>query len=120
MQSFIIYKHPKKINTSDGIVFVQDEFSFMAFIFSILFTFYNKLWLLSFISIVILSGIYIMYNTLNLINLPIYLSVNLLYSLYIASSYPDWYQAKLKKMGYKIHDVIFAENLISAKLKFKR
>ncbi|AAZ68827.1 Erum7620/ECH_0207 family putative T1SS effector [Ehrlichia canis] len=119
MQSFFIYKHPKKMNTLDSTVFVKDSFSFMTFIFSIFFTLYKKLWLLSFISISVFSVTYVMYSTLNLINLPIYLLINLLYSFYMASSYTDWYQAKLKKIGYKIHDVIFAENLISAKLKFK-
>ncbi|WP_081712327.1 Erum7620/ECH_0207 family putative T1SS effector [Ehrlichia muris] len=120
MQPFIIYKHQKKINTLDSIVFVQDRFSFMAFIFSVFFTLYNKLWLLSFISVSVFTGTYLMYHILNFISFPTYLSINMLYMFYMALSYPDWYQAKLKNMGYRIHDIIFAESLLSAKLKFKR
>ena len=120
MRPFIIYKHPKKINSLDNIVFVQDKFSFMTFIFTFLFTLYNKLWTLSFISIAIFCATYAMHFKLGFINFPIYLLVNLLYAFYMALSYADWYQAKLKKAGYKMHDVIFAKNLICAKSKFKK
>nr|WP_257639412.1 hypothetical protein [Ehrlichia ruminantium] len=37
----------------------------------------------------------------------------------MATSYSSWYCTKLKRMGYKIYNVIFAENLIAAKLKLQ-
>ncbi|MGN7618729.1 MAG: Erum7620/ECH_0207 family putative T1SS effector [Ehrlichia sp.] len=120
MRPFIIYKHPKKNNSLDNMAFVQDKFSFMAFIFTVFFTLYNKLWALSFISIAFFCTTYTMHFKLGFIDSLTYLLVNLLYMCYMALSYSDWYQAKLKKKGYKMYDIIFAENLICAKLKFKR
>ena len=120
MYPFFVYKHSKKNNNTDNLVFVQDKFSLMTFMFTVLFTLYNKLWALSFISIAIFATTYMMYFKLDIINLPILLLLNLVYRLYMALSYSDWYQAKLKKAGYKMYDIIFAENLICAKLKFRK
>ena len=115
MHSFIIYKHPK----NDSLVFVQDGFSKMTFMLTIFFTFYNKLWLMSLTSLFVFAGTCTMYSYLDCINFPTYILLNLVYILYMATSYSSWYCTKLKRMGYRICNVIFAENLISAKLKLQ-
>nr|WP_230957196.1 DUF2628 domain-containing protein [Ehrlichia ruminantium] len=91
----------------------------MAFIFTIFFTLYNKLWFMSLISLCVFTGTYTMYSYLHCISNFTYLLLNLVYALYMATSYSSWYRTKLKRMGYRICNVIFAENLIDAKLKLQ-
>ncbi|WP_045808978.1 Erum7620/ECH_0207 family putative T1SS effector [Candidatus Neoehrlichia procyonis] len=112
MRSFYVYK-----NSLQHVLFVKDGFSFTAFLFTFFFTISKKLWLLSLIAVCVPTLNYAACY-LEVINITSFIIIQFIFTLYIGLSYSDWYQAKLKKNGYKMINVIFAQNVVHAKLRF--
>ncbi|QXK92204.1 DUF2628 domain-containing protein [Neoehrlichia mikurensis] len=112
MRSFYIYK-----NNLQDTIFIKDGFSFAAFFFTFLFTISKGLWCVSLISMCISTLIYIACY-LGIISITSLMLIHFIFTLYIGLSYSDWHQAKLKRSGYKMINVIFAQSIIHAKLRF--
>lgn len=119
MSAFIVYTQSniKDIHDLPQAIFVKEHTSITAFLFTILWTLYHRLWRTS-----LLLGI--LYSLLSTANHYSYISdaqsilLCLIIMLYCAFSACDWLQTSLQAKGYKQNTVIMAKDMLSAQQRF--
>jgi hypothetical protein len=111
-----IYNVLTENSNPENIIFVEERFSFSAFIFQSAWLLYHKIWTAAFAMISIQSGLLFFLKN-GTINEQIFYNLIILSSLITAFFGRTWYIAKLKK-NYQINRIIVAKNLEEAKLSF--
>jgi hypothetical protein len=111
-----IYNVLTKNSNSENIIFVEEGFSFSAFIFQSIWLLYHQIWNAAFTLLSIQSGLLFFLKN-GTINEQIFYSLIMLSAFITAFFGRTWYIAKLKK-NYQINRIIVAKNLEEAKLSF--
>ena len=99
------------------IEFIEERFSFYAFIFQGFWFFYHKLWLHG-ITILTIEGALSAALNCGLINNIAFFSIELPFMLLVALQANSWYIENMVKNKHLFIDIIIAKNLDEAKLKF--
>ena len=115
MKIFSVY-HNDNLSIKNA-VFISEGFSVKAFVFTYLWSLFNRLWVFTFIALALhvffISALYNIGATPQIISFT-----NLLISFYIGFSANQWKEATLIKNGYKLTEIVAAKNLSCAQLKF--
>ena len=116
MKRFAVYLTPDE--NLEKTVFIQEGFSFKAFIFTLFWIMYNKLYFVSFLLLALITIIQVLlYNgyisnssvsVINLIGIQLFCGYNAI----------DWVQHSLLKKKFKLASIVFAKNLNEAQIKF--
>ena len=98
-------------------IFIEENFSFTAFLFHIFWLSYHKIWP-AVISILIIQFSLFYASQLAIISDQTFHSLELVTSLIIAVFAKTWYIDSLKRKAYQLEAVIAAKNLDEAKLRY--
>jgi uncharacterized protein DUF2628 len=116
-KSYCVLARDEEILTSDSLLFVRDGFSFKAFFFSTLWLFYHKLWLIG----LIISAIYAtlsIFDELKLIDRETLLIFQFFTASIVGSFANNWLLRSLEVKGYNVVDIVVADDITKAKLRF--
>lgn len=99
------------------VIYVEEEFSLTAALFSGIWSLYHRMWKVSTIIFIVSCLVYLLFDN-NKINQDLMAPLLFAFSLYIGSNANDWYTKSLLARGYEFKGVIAAKNLEEAQLKF--
>ncbi|KJV88556.1 hypothetical protein APHCRT_0096 [Anaplasma phagocytophilum str. CRT53-1] len=111
---FNVYTHESRKAEYAG-----EGFCVKAFLFAFLFATCKGLWLFSCIVFLASSVAYALYAA-KVLSFPFYFIAGLVIKLYAGYSYSDWLHRKLIRKKYVLADVVLANNVMHAKLKFMK
>lgn len=115
MKVFSVYLNKK--NQIENAEFIENAFSFKAFIFKSLWCFFNKLWSVGFILLAVESYIAFNINT-GVMNVWVGSIISMVLMIYLGFTASQWKEIALKKRGYSFKENIVANNYLEAQLKF--
>lgn len=98
-------------------IFVEESFSFLAFIFQSLWLFYNRLWVPA-IGLIIVDYTLLSLFEKGMLSSGIFYGVKMVIAVFVAIFAKEWYIENLKRKNYQIIDVVVAKDLDGAKLRF--
>lgn len=117
LKTYTVHIKTDNNNNVQDIVFVEEGFSWKAFIFSILWTLFNRLWLASIILFIVYATIEILNNkgTVPVMSFAlIKISIDVLLGFFA----DDILRAKLDRQGYVFYAIVAAESQAQAQLRF--
>lgn len=98
-------------------IFIEESFSFKALVFQALWLVYYRLW--RFVFIVLAINIFlIILQKFSLCSVRTAFLMQFLFSIIIASFAKSWYKQDLIKQGYLLKNLVAANNIEEAKLKY--
>lgn len=112
-----VYLKPKAKNPLETSIFIEEGFSFMAFIFNAFWALYYRVWSLFIFSIVVMILFELLGIKLGLSNEAVNI-LNIGLYAWIGFEANNWRGASLEKRGYILYDVVSATNSLGAKQRF--
>lgn len=106
-----------KEGKTEDILFLKEGFSWLAFIFSIFWFLYHKMWKESF-ALFIIAGAFAFFEESQILFGDSKFIVEILLDFIIALNANHWFCESLVKKGYKFEGVIFAKNPAQARLRY--
>ena len=112
-----VYLNPADNNPLESAIFIEDGFSFMAFLFNGLWAIYYRVWGL-------LAACLIIGTIIELVALRTGMGseamgiLSVLFYIWVGFEACDWYGAALEKRGYVFYEIISATYSLEAKLRF--
>lgn len=117
LKTYTVHIKTDNDNNVKDIVFVEEGFSWMAFIFSIFWTLFNRLWLASVILFVIYMAVEIL-NDVGTIPVMSFALVKVSIDVLLGFFADDILRAKLDRKGYVFYAIVAGENQAQAQLRF--
>lgn len=114
MKTFLIYQNNNIDN--DKLIFVEEKFSWPAFIFSGLWLLYNRMWMFALICF-LFNGFLAYLSSKNLIQMHVVNAVNIGIMLFLGLCGEDIKSYHLKKNNYQLVNIVIAKNKDQALLK---
>lgn len=117
MKVFAVYIKPKDANPMETATFVEEGFSFSAFVFNMFWAIYHRAWLAALV-------IFAVINVLSYLEIKQILSqegvmaLNIGLLLVVGFEASDWYQTALKRRGYILMDIVTGRNEEQAQQRF--
>ncbi len=111
-----IYNILTKSSPTD-VVFVEEKFSFIAFVFQGFWLLFYGIWPQAIVFLLAKYGIFMAIKN-NYVNGSFGFGIDFILAIIVAIFAKTWYIEKLKKDNHKLHSVIIAKNLDEAKLRF--
>jgi hypothetical protein len=112
MKTFRVYKTEQNV-----LSFIQEGWSFWAFVFNVLWLIFMRLWLHGAAFFVILSILGFLHQD-GKISAEVLMLCNLLINIYISLNARDYLAVKLEKSGYKLVDIVIAHDLEEAEFRY--
>ncbi|QJC27220.1 hypothetical protein ANPL_00495 [Anaplasma platys] len=112
MNFFHVYTH-----ASGKTVYVRDGFTMGAFLFTFFYSMCKGLWLMSALLFMASTATYMLHSS-GVISLQFYLLAELTIKLYAGFSFNDWMKSRLERKSYGLADVLLANSVLHAKLRF--
>lgn len=106
-----------KEGKTEDILFLKEGFSWLAFIFSIFWFLYHKMWKESF-ALFIIAGAFAFFEESQILFGDSKFIVEILLDFIIALNANHWFCESLVKKGYKFEGVVFAKNPAQARLRY--
>lgn len=98
-------------------IFIEESFSFEALVFQAFWLIYYRLW--RFVFIVLVMNIFlIILQKFSLCSVRTTFLMQFLFSIIIASFAKSWYKQDLIRQGYLLKNLVAANNIEEAKLKY--
>ncbi len=117
MKTYTVHLNPADPKP-ENIILVKEGFSWLAFFLGMLFTLYHRMWLLSFILIILDVVLSILMAKEIITNEIIIYCISFGIKLLLASNYHDFYRHKLSKKGYIFQGIASGKNEDEAYYKF--
>ncbi|MEK6734776.1 MAG: DUF2628 domain-containing protein [Pseudomonadota bacterium] len=113
-----VYNVLSSTETKDkSTVFIEEGFSFFAFIFQVAWLLYHRTWLPA-IMIFIVNSILYTLSQKNYLSVELFGGLNLILALIVGFFAKTWYLESLKRKDYVQESLIAARNLDEAKFKY--
>lgn len=106
-----------KEGKTEDILFLKEGFSWLAFIFSIFWFLYHKMWKESF-ALFIIGGAFVFFEESQILTGDSKFIIEILLDFIIALNANHWFCESLVKKGYKFEGVVFAKNPAQARLRY--
>jgi hypothetical protein len=112
-----IYTVHSKGKPAEDAIFIRDGFSIAAFLFTVLWALWNRMWIVAIFILVVLGAITVLGEALS-INESIVSLASLLASLIFGHEARDLQRWSLERRGYQAVGVVAGEDLEEAELRF--
>ena len=106
---FTVHENPDAADICDRVVLVREGFSFFAFLFTVLWSLYHRLWLLSLVYVVLAAAFYQAIHSL-VLQEPVQAILQLGLQCWFGLTARDWQRDALARRGYVETAVVLAEN----------
>lgn len=106
-----------KEGKTDDVLFLKEGFSWLAFIFSIFWFLYHKMWKESFV-LFIIGGAFVFFENSHILYGDNKFFIEILLDFIIALNANHWLCEHYVKKGYKFEGVVFAKNHAQARLRY--
>lgn len=116
MHYFAVYLPPN--NNLEQVKFVQEKFSYVAFLFTLFWALYNRLYTTSCMVLFAILFVAYLVDSSYISNLSALVINTLGISLFCGLNATDWLQNALSKKGFECVGVILAHNLEDAQMRF--
>ena len=121
MKIYSILIDKEKLQASNKLdlapVFIEESFSFSAFIFQSLWLFYNRVWIFG-IGLIILDYALMSLFENEIMNSFVFYGIKMAITVFVALFSKGWYVWSLQRKNYQVVDIIAAKDLDEAKLRF--
>lgn len=117
MKIYTVHVRPDRLKAGEHPVFVREGFNWMAFIFTFLWAFYQRLWRLGFALLAVslllqLAGMYIGLSE------PSVAAMQFGLQALIGMHGNDWLRSGLARQGYIVSDIASGDSLLAAQQRY--
>lgn len=116
LRVYTVHINPALPHPYEGAEFIEEGFSWRAFLFTGLWALYNQLWLV--LLFILFFNAFLMYISDSEISASGIISVQLGINIIIGYLANDWKRGKLKKKGFIIADIVTGSSIITAEQRF--
>jgi hypothetical protein len=117
LRIYTIHIKPNLAQPYDEAEFVEEGFSWRAFIFSVFWLLYKRLWVPALILIAV-NATLVGFEEMKILHATSIAILQLGIGMVVGYHGNDWYRARLKSKGYILADIVSGENLLRAEQRF--
>lgn len=117
MKIYTVHVQPDRLKAKEHPIFVREGFNWMAFLFTFLWAFYHRMWLVGF---AILGASLVAQAVATGVGLsePSVTALQFGIQILVGMQANDWLRAKLQKQGYIVADISSGDSLLSAQQRY--
>ena len=116
-KTYNVYVKRDTVEPLETAVFVPDTFSIWAFIFTLFWALYHRLWILSTV-ILGLTAALMLLNEFNLLSEDMMNVGSMMVSVWVGFDGNAWREAALERRGYVLYDIVTGQNEQDAQRRF--
>lgn len=117
MKIYTVHIKPGMAAAQQRPVFIKEGFNFWAFLLTLLWTLYNRLWLASLLLFAFNVVLFIMLKN-HMLSMYSVGAINFGFHLIIGFLANDWLRAKLARRGYIMADISASDTLLRAEQRY--
>jgi bacteriorhodopsin len=117
MKIYTVHVQPDRFKAKEQPIFLREGFNWMAFLFTFLWAFYNRMWLVGFVVLGVSLVVQAVATSVGLSELSV-TAMQFGIQILVGMQGNDWLRAKLAKQGYILADISSGDSLLSAQQRY--
>lgn len=116
-QIYTVHINPAKAHPIEKSIFVREGFNLTAFIFGIIWSFYNRMWWET-AFIVIITILFGLARELKWLDLESIMILQFAFNFIVGLQANDWRRGSLSRRGYIMSDIVVSSDELSAQQRY--